>query len=97
MNKFPEWKPSNFAPFMPVLKADAAKLLRVCTKTIDNYILQGLLPKPKRFGMREMWHPDVFYAQFGSVLLGAGLKALLNQIGPVGLDAVELVKTEMAL
>lgn len=64
--------PQNCAPFVPVLKADAADLLRVSPKTIDNYIAQGLLPKPTRFGMREMWHPDVFYAHLGRALLGDG-------------------------
>lgn len=62
--------PQNCTPFVPVLKADAADLLRVSPKTIDNYIAQGLLPKPRRFGMREMWHPDVFYAHLGRALLG---------------------------
>ena len=67
-------------PFVPVLKADAATLLRVCAKTIDNYIAQGLLPKPTRFGMREMWHPDIFYAYLSRALLGDGLPAAADKL-----------------
>jgi len=56
-------------PFQPVFKADAAALLRVCERTIDNYIQSGLLPKPARFGLREMWLPDVFYGHLSAALL----------------------------
>ncbi|MCO5124388.1 MAG: hypothetical protein M9915_11675 [Rhizobacter sp.] len=75
MNAVHPSQPQNCTPFVPVLKADAAALLRVCAKTIDNYIAQGLLPKPTRFGMREMWHPNVFYAHLSRALLGEGLLA----------------------
>lgn len=59
-------------PFQPVFKADAASLLRVCERTIDNYIQSGLLPKPTRFGLREMWLPDVFYGHLSAALLNTG-------------------------
>lgn len=32
----------SVAPFKPVTKADAAQVLGVCTKSIDNYIRDGL-------------------------------------------------------
>lgn len=45
----------SVAPFKPVSKADAAEVLGVgCTKTIDNYIKDGLLPQPVRFAGREL-------------------------------------------
>lgn len=65
-------QPMNCTPFVPVLKTDAAEILRVHPRTIDNYIAQGLLPKPKQFGSREMWHPDVFYGHLSTALLGEG-------------------------
>jgi hypothetical protein len=62
--------PSNSAtPFKPVSKADAAEVLGVSTKTIDNYIKSGLLPAPRPFGGRELWHPDVFYARLHGALM----------------------------
>lgn len=75
MTNVPTSEPQNCTPFVPVLKADAANLLRVCAKTIDNFIAQGLLPEPTRFWMRETWHPDVFYAHLSRALLGEGLPA----------------------
>jgi len=56
-----EAQPVPVAPFEPVLKADAAAMLNVSERTIDNYIERGLCPAPVAFGFREMWHPDVFY------------------------------------
>ena len=62
--------PENRAtPFKPVSKADAAEVLGVSTKTIDNYIKSGFLPAPRPFGGRELWHPDVFYARLHDALM----------------------------
>lgn len=59
----------SVAPFKPVSKADAAEVLGVgCTKTIDNYIKDGLLPQPVRFAGRDLWHPDDFYGHLSSKL-----------------------------
>lgn len=41
-----------------VTKADAAEIFGVCVKSIDNYIAQGLLPRPVPFASKEYWHPD---------------------------------------
>jgi predicted DNA-binding transcriptional regulator AlpA len=43
-----------------VTKADAAAVFGVCTRTIDNYIRDELLPQPVQFGSREYWHPAEF-------------------------------------
>jgi len=45
-----------------VTKAHAAEIFGVCVKTIDNYIAQGLLPRPVAFASREYGYPDVFEA-----------------------------------
>lgn len=45
-----------------VTKADAAEIFGVCVKSIDNYIAQGLLPRPVAFASKEYWHPDAFAA-----------------------------------
>lgn len=58
-------------PFKPVSKADAAETLGVSTKTIDNYIKSGLLPAPRPFGGRELWHPDTFYGCLRDALMPA--------------------------
>jgi hypothetical protein len=46
--------------FKLVTKADAAQVFGVCTKTVDHFIRDGLLPTPTRFASREYWHPEVF-------------------------------------
>lgn len=61
----------SVAPFKPVTKADAAQVLGVCTKSVDNYIRDGLLPQPARFAGRDLWHPDDFYG-FLSAKLRSG-------------------------
>lgn len=72
MTNISQSQPMNCIPFVPVLKTDEAEILPVHPRTIDNYIAQGLLPKPKQFGSREMWHPDVFYGHLSTALLGEG-------------------------
>lgn len=61
----------SVAPFKPVTKSDAAQVLGICTKSIDNYIRDGLLPQPARFAGRDLWHPDDFYG-FLSAKLRSG-------------------------
>lgn len=51
---------SHFAHLKLLTKADAADILGVCTKTVDNYIREGLLPSPRPLGSREYWHPQAF-------------------------------------
>ena len=48
--------------FKLLTKADAAAVFGVCTKTIDNYIREGLLPPPVPFASRDYWHPEDFRA-----------------------------------
>lgn len=56
-------------PFTPVTREKAAELLAVSIATIDNWILKGILPKPKRIGDRLVyWHPDVFYLALHALL-----------------------------
>lgn len=44
--------------FRLVTRADVAQIFGVCVKTVDNYIEQGLIPKPVSFASKEYWHPD---------------------------------------
>lgn len=55
--------------FKPITKLDAATILGVCSKSITNYINQGLLPKPVSIGRRIFWHPDVFYGHLRAHLI----------------------------
>lgn len=43
-------------------KADAAEVFGVCPKTIENYIKEGLIPRPVPFASKEYWHPVDFAA-----------------------------------
>jgi predicted DNA-binding transcriptional regulator AlpA len=53
---------TDFTTFKLVTPADAAAVLGVSVKTISNYIRDGLLPRPVRFGSRDYWHPAEFEA-----------------------------------
>jgi hypothetical protein len=73
------------APFKPVTKGDAAELLGVSTKTVDNYIKAGLLPPPRPFGGRELWHPDIFFACLRDALMpSVSGSAGANEVEPPG-------------
>jgi DNA-binding transcriptional MerR regulator len=60
-------------PFKPLTKEDLAELLCVCTKTISNYVADGLLPPPVALGRKMYWHPDVFFSHLDTFLKGNGL------------------------
>lgn len=70
----------SVAPFKPVTKADAAQVLGVCTKSIDNYIRDGLLPQPARFAGRDLWHPDDFYGFLSAKLRGGQATSAVESI-----------------
>lgn len=70
----------SVAPFKPVTKADAAQVLGVCTKSIDNYIRDGLLPQPARFAGRDLWHPDDFYGFLSAKLRGGQAKSTVQNV-----------------
>jgi len=68
------------APTLPrlVTKAHAAEIFGVCVKTVDNYIAQGLLPRPVAFASREYWHPEVFADFLERTFLLAGNAAQVD-------------------
>ena len=68
----------SVTPFKPLTKADAAQVLGVCTKSIDNYIRDGLLPQPARFAGRDLWHPDDFYGFLSAKLRGASTASMVE-------------------
>ena len=70
-------------------KADAADILGVCTRTIDNYIRDGILPAPKPLGSREYWHPLAF-ERFLAEYFGLAAEAERATDKPVGAAASAL-------
>jgi len=50
------------SPYQPITKEDAARILSVSKRTIDNWLADGTIVQPKSIGRRLYWHPDVFYA-----------------------------------
>lgn len=81
----------SVAPFKPVTKADAAQVLGVCTKSIDNYIRDGLLPQPARFAGRDLWHPDDFYGFLSAKLRSGQATSTVESV-----DATAEVRTPEA-
>jgi hypothetical protein len=79
----------SVTPFKPVTKPDAADVLGVCTKTIDNYIRDGLLPQPGRLAGRDLWHPDDFYS-----FLSAKLRVGVHPVTTPPSSGVDAQQTE---
>ena len=48
--------------YRPITKEDAAQILSVSKRTIDNWLADGTIVEPKAIGRRLYWHPDIFYA-----------------------------------
>ena len=56
--------------FKPLSKEDLADVLGVSTRTIENWVAEGILPPPTKLGNRVYWHPNSFYAWLDRRLSG---------------------------
>jgi hypothetical protein len=52
---------AHHLPFVPLNKDSVASVFGVSTRTIENWVEQGLMPAPSVIGARVFWHPDLFY------------------------------------
>ncbi len=50
-------------PYQPITKEQAAEILSVSKRTIDNWIADSTLPPPTAIGRRVYWHPTTFYGK----------------------------------
>lgn len=57
-------------PFVPMTKEAVAAVLECTTRTIENMVNSGELPRPIRIAGRAFWHPEVFYTWLDSLLRG---------------------------
>lgn len=48
--------------YRPLDMEDVADVFRVTTRTIENWVQQGVLPTPAKIGNRVFWCPDAFNA-----------------------------------
>lgn len=48
--------------FKPLTRDCVADVFGVSTRTIENWVNEGLMPIPVCIGNRVFWHPDVFYS-----------------------------------
>jgi predicted DNA-binding transcriptional regulator AlpA len=55
-------------PFVPMTKEAVAAVLECTTRTIENMVNSGELPRPIRIAGRAFWHPEVFYTWLDSLL-----------------------------
>jgi excisionase family DNA binding protein len=52
---------TNFLVFKPLSKDDVAEVLGVSVRTIENWVSEGTLLAPVKFGGRVYWHPKRFF------------------------------------
>ena len=64
---------TSFTPFRPMSKEEIADVLGVSSRTIENWVNEGIVPAPKKLGNRVYWHPNVFYAWLDAYLLSDSL------------------------
>jgi len=61
------------APFRPLSKEEIADVLGISSRTVENWVNDGIVPAPKKLGNRVYWHPNVFYAWLDAYLLSDSL------------------------
>lgn len=59
----------HHSPFTPLSKQGVADLLGISTRSVENWINDGILPAPAKLGNRVFWHPDAFYEWLSQRLL----------------------------
>lgn len=62
MQNMPDSPVTPVTPFQPLSKADVARVLDVCVRTVEGWVNSGEMPPPAKIGARVYWHPGVFYA-----------------------------------
>jgi predicted DNA-binding transcriptional regulator AlpA len=75
-------------PFVPMTKEAVAAVLECTTRTIENMVNSGELPRPIRIAGRAFWHPEVFYAWLDSLLRGE-LVGVESDVLPAVVSAAE--------
>lgn len=58
----------SVTPFQPITKEQAAEILGVSIRSIENYVSEGEMPAPAHLGRRVYWHPDIFYSWLDALL-----------------------------
>jgi hypothetical protein len=53
----------------PLSHQEAARLLDVCERTLENWCDDGLMPSPGYLGNSRYWHPDVWNDWLDATLL----------------------------
>ncbi len=74
------------APFRPLSKEEIANVLGISSRTVENWVNDGIVPAPKKLGNRVYWHPNVFYAWLDDYLLSDSLG---TEVGPEVAEAPE--------
>lgn len=58
--------------FKPLTKDDIAELLGVSIRTVENWVVERVLPAPTKLGSRVYWHPRAFFDWLDKRLLDGG-------------------------
>lgn len=72
----------TFTAFKPITRENAADILGVSIRTIDNFIRDGQMPTPATLGLsrRVYWHPEIFYGWLDTILRSQSDKGDTGQI-----------------
>jgi len=69
--------------FKPMSKEDLADVFGVSTRTVENWVNEGILPAPTKLGNRVYWHPNAFYSWLDRRLSADSATAETTQDGAV--------------
>lgn len=83
--------------FAPLTPADAAKVMKKCVRTLDNWCHDGVMPQPATLGGSRYWHPDLFYRWLDAKLKGQDWDGdLPDQAAPGAINPFEPLTREDA-
>lgn len=71
--------------FRLLTKQDVCAVYDISVRCLENWINQGLVPKPVHIGGRRYWHPERFYAEVAA-MTGAGRGPAALGMPPVTAD-----------
>jgi hypothetical protein len=54
--------------FKPLSRTDAADVLGISIRTLENWLNDGRLPKPTSIAGRRYWHPERFYGALEAMM-----------------------------
>lgn len=79
--------PGAIAPFEPVTREAAAKILKKTVRALEDWYGEGAMPKPAVIGGTCYWHPAIFFSWLDAKLKGRAWTSTSSRPEDAGTEA----------